>query len=162
MSAIAFHVTTAVLMVLMFRTGVLLIGEDTIRRRPVPYAAVAVTAVAVGAVVLQLCWSGAMDALDGDPRQSGWWRVVTSVFMQNGGVSGAVWNIITLAVIAALAQWFWGSPLMLALFAASASCFPSTSTRCSARPPAAPIPVISPGVRARRTSSRRRWRPGWR
>ncbi|MEU8973356.1 hypothetical protein AB0D11_29545 [Streptomyces monashensis] len=116
--AIVFHVTTAVLMVLMFRTGVLLIGEDTVRRRPVPYAAVAVTAVAVGAVVLQLCWSGAMDALDGDPRQSGWWRVVTAVFMQNGGVSGAVWNIITLAVIAALAQWFWGSPLMLALFAA--------------------------------------------
>ncbi|MET9072650.1 hypothetical protein ABZX95_10770 [Streptomyces sp. NPDC004232] len=110
--------TTALLMVLILRAGVLLIGEDTIRRRPVPYAAVAVTAVAVGAVVLQLCWSGAMDALDGDPRESGWWRGVTSVFMQNGGVFGAVWNIVTLAVIAALAQWFWGAPLMLVLLAA--------------------------------------------
>ncbi|WP_420712949.1 hypothetical protein [Streptomyces sp. MMG1121] len=118
MSAILFNVTTAALMVLMFKAGVFLIGEDTVRRRPVPYTAVAITAVAVGAVVLQLCWSGAMDALDSDPRRSGWWRVVTSVFMQNGGVFGDAWNIVTLAVIAALAQWFWGGPLTLALFAA--------------------------------------------
>ncbi|MGW7006862.1 hypothetical protein ACWGCW_29635 [Streptomyces sp. NPDC054933] len=67
--------------------------------------------------MLQLSWSGAMDALDSDPRRTGWWRVVTSVFMQNGGLLGTVWNIVTLAVIAALAQWFWRGPLMLALFA---------------------------------------------
>jgi len=115
--AIFFNLTTAALMVLMFKSGVLLIGEGTLRKRPVPWAAVALTAVAVGAVVLQLSWSGAMDALDGDPRKSGWWRVVTSVFMQNGGVFGAAWNIATLAAIAALTQWFWGGPLMLTLFA---------------------------------------------
>lgn len=115
--AILFNLTTAALMVLMFKGGVLLIGEGTLRERPVPWAAVALTAVAVGAVLLQLSWSGAMDALDSDPRKSGWWRVVTSVFMQNGGVFGAVWNIATLAAIAALTQWFWGGPLMLALFA---------------------------------------------
>ncbi|WP_236653163.1 hypothetical protein [Streptacidiphilus melanogenes] len=118
MSAIAFNLTTAALMVLLFRTGVVLVGEDTVRRRPVPWAAVALTAVAVGAVVLQLCWSGAMDALDSDPRRNGWWRVVTSVFMQNGGAFGTVWNLVTLAAVAALAQWFWRAPLMLALFAA--------------------------------------------
>ncbi|MGW1893901.1 hypothetical protein ACWCP6_27150 [Streptomyces sp. NPDC002004] len=117
MGVVVFNVTTAALMVLMFKCGLALVGEDTIRRRPVPWGAVALTAVAVGAVVLQLSWSGAMDALDSDPRKTGWWRVVTSVFMQNGGVFGAVWNIVTLAVIAALAQWFWRGPLMLALFA---------------------------------------------
>ncbi|MEU9125782.1 hypothetical protein AB0C96_39225 [Streptomyces sp. NPDC048506] len=116
--AILFNLTTAALMVLLFKSGLALIGEGTIRRRPVPWAAVALTAVAVGAVVLQLSWSGAMGALDGDPRKSGWWRVVTSVFMQNGGAFGAVWNLVTLAVIAALAQWFWRGPLMMALFAA--------------------------------------------
>jgi hypothetical protein len=117
LGAILFNLTTAALMVLMFKGGVLLIGEDTVRRRPVPWAAVALTTVAVGAVVLQLSWSGAMDALDSDPRKTGWWRVVTSVFMQNGGLFGDVWNLATLAVIAALAQWFWRGPLMLALFA---------------------------------------------
>ncbi|MEU6217530.1 hypothetical protein ABZ845_08405 [Streptomyces sp. NPDC047022] len=110
--------TTAALLVLMFKVGLALVGEDTVRRRPLPWVAVALTAVAVGGVVLQLSWSGAMDALDSDPRKSGWWRVVTSVFMQNGGVFGAVWNLVTLAVIAALAQWFWRGPLMPALFAA--------------------------------------------
>ncbi|MEU5540232.1 hypothetical protein [Streptomyces sp. NPDC020362] len=109
--------TTAALMVLMFKSSMLLIGEDTICRRPVPWAAVALTAVAIGAVALQASWSGAMDALDSDPRRAGWWRVVTSVFMQNGGFFGGAWNIVTLAVVAALAQWFWGGPLMLTLFA---------------------------------------------
>ncbi|MEV6027743.1 hypothetical protein [Streptomyces sp. NPDC052036] len=117
MSAILFNVTTAALMVLMFKAGVLLIGEGTVRRRPVPWASVALTAVAAAGVVLQLSWSGAMDALDSDPRKSGWWRVVTSVFMQNGGVVGTIWNLGTLAVIAALAHWFWRAPLTLALFA---------------------------------------------
>ncbi|ATL32520.1 hypothetical protein [Streptomyces formicae] len=117
LGAIVFNLTTAALMVLMFKSGMLLIGDGDVRERPVPYAALALAAVAVGAVVLQLSWSGAMDTLDGDPHEPGWWRVVTSVFMQNGGVFGTVWNIATLAVIAALAQWFWGGPLMLALFA---------------------------------------------
>jgi hypothetical protein len=116
--AIVFNLTTAALMVLMFKSGLALVGEDTLRRRPVPWAAVALTAVAIGGVVLQHSWSGAMDALDSDPRRSGWWRVVTSVFMQNGGFFGAAWNIVTLAALAALAQWFWGGPPMLVLFTA--------------------------------------------
>ncbi|GHI03875.1 hypothetical protein AQI88_08615 [Streptomyces cellostaticus] len=117
MNALVFHVTTAALMVLMFKSGVLLIGEDTLRRRPVPWAAVALTAVAIGAVLLQVSRPGAMDALEGDPRRTGWWRVVTSVFMQNGGFLGGAWNIVTPAAVAAPAQWFWGGPLMPALFA---------------------------------------------
>ncbi|WKU45016.1 hypothetical protein Q3V23_13570 [Streptomyces sp. VNUA116] len=44
--------------------------------------------------------------------------MVTSTFMQNGGFLGGAWNIATLAVIAALAEWFWGGPLMVGLFAA--------------------------------------------
>lgn len=118
MGALLFNVTTAGLMVLMFKAGVALIGEGTVGRRRVPWAAAGLTAIAVAAVVVQLCWSGAMDAFDSDPAKSGWWRVLTSVFMQNGGVLGASWNIATLAVIAALAEWFWGAPLMVGLFAA--------------------------------------------
>ncbi|MGH4035647.1 hypothetical protein ACQB60_42880 [Actinomycetota bacterium Odt1-20B] len=118
MGAILFNVTTAALLVLMFKGGLALVGEDTVRRRPVPWVAVGLAAVAIGGVVLQHTWSGAMDALDADPGRSGWWRVVTSVFMQNGGFLGAAWNLATLAVIAALAQWFWRGPLTLVLFAA--------------------------------------------
>ncbi|MGW7101929.1 hypothetical protein [Streptomyces sp. NPDC054838] len=118
MGALVFNVTTAALMVLMFKGGLALLGEDTLRRRGTPWAAVGLTALVVAGLVTQLCWAGAMDALDSDPAKSGWWRIVTSVFMQNGGLSGDAWNIATIAVIAAFAEWFWGGPVMLGLFAA--------------------------------------------
>lgn len=118
MDALAFSVTTAALMVLMFKGGLALLGESALRGRRTPWAAVGLTALVVAGLVTQLCWSGAMDALDSDPSKSGWWRVITSVFMQNGGLFGDAWNLATIAVIAALAEWFWGGPLMLGLFAA--------------------------------------------
>ncbi|MFJ9697420.1 hypothetical protein [Kitasatospora sp. NPDC101183] len=31
---------------------------------------------------------------------SGWWREFTSVFMQNGGLFGGLWNLVTLAAAA--------------------------------------------------------------
>ncbi|MEV6699438.1 hypothetical protein AB0M68_20095 [Streptomyces sp. NPDC051453] len=113
-----FSVTTAALMVLMFKGGLALVGETTLGGRRIPWAAVSLTGIALAGVVLQLCWSGAMGALDADPAKSGWWRVVTSVFMQNGGFGGAAWNIATLAAVAGFAEWFWGAPLTLSLFAA--------------------------------------------
>ncbi|MCX5536543.1 hypothetical protein OG785_39020 [Streptomyces sp. NBC_00006] len=118
MGNLLFNVTTAALMVLMFKAGLALLGPDSIPQRRLPWAAIAVFAVALAGVVTQLCWAGAMDAFDADPGKSGWWRVVTSVFMQNGGFLGGAWNIATLAVVAALAQWFWGGPLMIGLFVA--------------------------------------------
>ncbi|MFD0400604.1 hypothetical protein ACFVHI_21315 [Kitasatospora sp. NPDC127121] len=118
MGAILFNVTTAALMVMMVNCGLGAVGRDTLRGRPIPWAAVALTTLAVGGVLLQLLWSGAMDALDADPAKSGWWREFTSVFLQNGGLGGGLWNLATLAAVAALAQWYWGGPLTLAFFLA--------------------------------------------
>ncbi|WP_406209868.1 hypothetical protein OH807_39595 [Kitasatospora sp. NBC_01560] len=118
MDVLLFNVTTAALMVLIFKGGLALVGQGTLGRRRIPWAAVGLTVIALAGVALQLCWSGAMGALDADPAKSGWWRVVTSVFMQNGGLGGAAWNIATLAAVAAFADWFWGAPLTLGLFAA--------------------------------------------
>lgn len=118
MGAILFNVTTAALMVMMVNCGLGAVGRDTLRGRPLPWAAVTLTALAVGGVLLQLIWSGAMDALDADPAKSGWWREFTSVFMQNGGLVGDLWNLLTLAAVAALAQWCWGGPLTLGFFLA--------------------------------------------
>ncbi|WP_103355863.1 hypothetical protein [Amycolatopsis sp. CA-128772] len=118
MDAIVFNLTTALLLVLIAAAGLALVGRDTIPRRRLPWLAIALTAPAVAGVVLQLCRPGAMDVLDSDPAKPGWWRVLTSVFMQNGGVAGAAWNIATLALVAALAEWFWGRSLTLVLFLA--------------------------------------------
>jgi hypothetical protein len=113
-----FSVTTALLMVLLVKGGLALVGEDTPGQRRLPWVAAGLTALALAGVTVQLSWSGAMAAFDHDPARSGWWRVLTSVFMQNGGVLGVVFNIVTLAVIAAFAEWFWGGRLTLVLFAA--------------------------------------------
>ncbi|MEU6278732.1 hypothetical protein [Streptomyces sp. NPDC047028] len=118
MEAIVFNVTTAALMVMMFNCGMGVVGRDTLRERPLPWAAIALTTLAVSGVLLQLAWPGAMDALDADPSKSGWWRELTSVFMQNGGFFGGLWNLVTLAAVAALAQWYWGGPLTLTFFLA--------------------------------------------
>ncbi|MFG2621666.1 hypothetical protein ACGFXC_29020 [Streptomyces sp. NPDC048507] len=118
MGALVFNATTAALMVIMFNGGLELLGRGTLRGRRVPWAAVGLTALALAGVLAQLCWSGAMDALDDDPAKNGWWRVVTAVFMQNGGLLGGAWNIATLAAVAALADWYWGGPRTLVLFLA--------------------------------------------
>ncbi|MFJ8921077.1 hypothetical protein ACIREK_16585 [Streptomyces sp. NPDC102415] len=118
MEAIVYNVTTGALMVMMVNCGLGVVGRDTLRARPLPWAAITLTVIAVGGVLLQLAWSGAMDALDADPAKSGWWRGFTSVFMQNGGLFGGLWNLFTLAAVAALAQWYWGGPLTLAFFLA--------------------------------------------
>ncbi|MEV0401824.1 hypothetical protein [Actinoallomurus sp. NPDC050550] len=118
MGNLLFFATTAALMVIMINSGLAAVGRDTVRGRPIPWAAVGLTALALAGVVLQLCWSGAMAALDHDPAKTGWWRVFTSVFMQNGGVGGAAWNIATLTIVAALAQWLWGGWLTGVFFLA--------------------------------------------
>lgn len=117
MDAVLFNLTTAALMVLVFLSARTVVGVETIMKRRIPWFAVGLTSVAVAGLVTQVCWSGAMDFFDADPAKSGWWRIVTSVFMQNGGPVGDAYNLLTLAVIAALAEWFWSGPLMLALFA---------------------------------------------
>lgn len=120
MAAIVFNLTTFALLALIFVNGRDLVGAATIRQRRIPWFAIGLTGLAVLGVIVQLSWSGAMDAFDGNPARTGWWRVLTSVFMQNGGVLGTAFNLVSLAVIAALAEWFWRGPLMLVLFTAGA------------------------------------------
>lgn len=118
MAAIVYNLTTALLMVVMIKAGLSIVGPDSIPQRRIPWVAIALTALVVAGLVLQLSWSGAMDALDSDPAKTGWWRVITSVFMQNGGIFGDAWNVATIAIVAALAEWFWGGTLTFALFLA--------------------------------------------
>jgi hypothetical protein len=116
MSALVFNLVTAALMVLMLRVGLTLVDPETFRSRPRPWVAVTLVALAVAGLIVQHTWPGAMAALDSDPSRSGWWRPLTSVFLQNGGVLGDTWNLVTLAALAAMAEWFWGRTLTVALF----------------------------------------------
>ncbi|GAA0240035.1 hypothetical protein [Cryptosporangium japonicum] len=94
------------LFVLMGKAGSLLVTGN--RRRPLPWLAVAGVVALLGGLVLQAAWGGAEAALAHDPARSGWWRPFTSVLLQNGGLLGDVFNVVTAAIVLALAQWHWG------------------------------------------------------
>ncbi len=45
-----------------------------------------------------------------------YWRLLTSELVQDGGVQGAIYNLVTLAIIATFAGWFWGGPRSFSMF----------------------------------------------
>jgi hypothetical protein len=45
-----------------------------------------------------------------------WWRVLTSVVAQDGGLVAAVFNLVVVVVVTVLGEWVWGRWRMLLLF----------------------------------------------
>lgn len=81
--------------------------------RRVPVATLVALVVVGVPTLLQLTVApGLLDAWGRDwPRELGgqWWRLVTSLLVQDGGASGAVLNLVGLAVVGALAERAWGA-----------------------------------------------------
>lgn len=112
MAVVLYNLVTAALMVLMIKVAQRLAPD----RRGVPWVAIGVTALLVAGLVLQAVWSGAMDALDSDPSKPGWWRPITATFLQNGGVLGDAWNLVTAALVLLFAEAHWGRLRTAVLF----------------------------------------------
>jgi hypothetical protein len=110
------RVLEGVLFVVAMNTGVNLLGPEKmdggvsvltmLRSHRFPVTAVVVSAALCLGSLLELFWSGALDALRNDPSGQ-WWRVLTAPFVQDG-IAGGVFNIVSAAVIVALAEWYWG------------------------------------------------------
>jgi membrane associated rhomboid family serine protease len=77
-----------------------------LRGHRVPVTAIGITAALCLGSLLEVFWSGALDALRNDSSGQ-WWRVFTAPFVQDG-IAGAAFNIIGAAIIVALAEWYWG------------------------------------------------------
>ena len=45
-----------------------------------------------------------------------WWRVITPLFVQDGGISGSIFNLVTLLLIGTVAEKMWGSQRWPILF----------------------------------------------
>lgn len=45
-----------------------------------------------------------------------WWRLITPLFVQDGGVAGAVFNIVSLLLVGGIAEQVWGSKRMIGIF----------------------------------------------
>lgn len=50
--------------------------------------------------------------------QGQWWRVVTAIAAQDGGLEGAIFNLVVVGVVTVLGERAWGSWRMLVLFLA--------------------------------------------
>jgi rhomboid protease GluP len=69
--------------------------------------------------VLQFFYPAMLPALQRDyPRflQGEWWRLITPLFVQDGGIAGASFNLVSLLLVGMVAEQMWGSPLTLVLF----------------------------------------------
>jgi membrane associated rhomboid family serine protease len=45
-----------------------------------------------------------------------WWRLITSLFVQDGGSSGSIFNLVSLLLIGTIAEKLWRSPRWLLIF----------------------------------------------
>ena len=48
--------------------------------------------------------------------QGEWWRLITPLFVQDGGVSGTIFNLVSLLLVGSVVERLWGGRYMLIIF----------------------------------------------
>jgi energy-converting hydrogenase Eha subunit E len=91
------------------------------RVRPtVPWLALLLAVVVGVPSLVQFAWPSIGDALMRDPpltlHDGQWWRVVTSVAAQDGGLVAAIFNLVVIVGVVAAAEWLMGWWRALVLF----------------------------------------------
>ncbi len=108
-----------VVLVLFTQVGIRLLSASTARRRFPIVAAVLTAAIGVPSL-LQFAFPAITSTLARDPdltlHHGQWWRVLTAVMAQDGGLPGAIFNLAVVAFVATLGEWIWGRWRMLLLF----------------------------------------------
>jgi membrane associated rhomboid family serine protease len=87
-----------------------------------PLATICLFAAVATPSLLQLVYPVILRTLERDAaRIAGgeWWRLVTPLFVQDGGASGTVFNLISLLVVGTVAERIWSRWQTAALFLAS-------------------------------------------
>ncbi|MFE2425783.1 rhomboid family intramembrane serine protease [Streptomyces sp. NPDC059373] len=94
------------------------------RRAPFPVAALTLWLLVAVPSLLQLAFPSIYRALHRAPdlitQHGQWWRLLTAVLVQDGGVGGTAFNLAALAVVAVVAERLWGPRPTPAIFAACA------------------------------------------
>lgn len=92
--------------------------HPTLGLRRLPLATLAVVASTAGMGVAQAVDRDLLGRLERAPAElhGEWWRVGTALFVQDGGVAGAVSNIAFLVVIGVIAEQILPRPLWLAQY----------------------------------------------
>ncbi len=108
-----------VILVLFSQVAVRLLRASALPRR---FPVVALGAVIVIGVpsLLQFAFPAITTALARDPQatlQHGqWWRVLTAMMAQDGGLAGAIFNLVVVAAVTFLGERIWGRWRTVVLF----------------------------------------------
>lgn len=105
------------LVVLVF--GLQVAFRMPVRNHDFPVVALALTVIIGVPSLLQFVFPAIGDALSRQPSlelQGQWWRVLTAVLAQDGGLVGAIFNLAVVAVVTVLGERVWGRWRMLLLF----------------------------------------------
>jgi membrane associated rhomboid family serine protease len=120
-SSTASVILDLVVLALFINVGLrLLVASPLPRKVPV----VAITFVVLVGVpsLVQFALPAVGEALVRNPdltlHHGEWWRVLTAIAAQDGGLTGAVFNLIVLAGVLTLGEWIWGRWRTVVLFLA--------------------------------------------
>jgi membrane associated rhomboid family serine protease len=90
-----------------------------VRNRRFPVVALALTVIIGVPSLLQFIFPAISDVFSRQPSlelQGQWWRALTAVLAQDGGLVGAIFNLAVVAVVTVLGERAWGRWRMLLLF----------------------------------------------
>jgi hypothetical protein len=108
-----------VVLVLFVQVGIRLLRVSRLPRR-FPIVALATTVVIGVPSLLQFAWPTVARSLARNPgltiNHGQWWRVLTALLAQDGGLAGAVFNLVVVAGVTLLGEWIWGRWRTIVLF----------------------------------------------
>jgi membrane associated rhomboid family serine protease len=85
----------------------------------VPYATLLLTLAIAIPTILQFFFPSLLPMLERDYTRflaGDWWRILTPLFVQDGGVSGSIFNVVSLVLVGSIAERLWGSQRWLITF----------------------------------------------
>ena len=114
-------IVVALLVLAVFLRSALGMVRQNARPRGFPWLTlVLVVVIGVPSIGQYLGWTAVGDALRREPQltlhHGEWWRVLTSLLAQDGGIWAAVYSLAVVAVVITLSSWIQGPWLTLAIF----------------------------------------------
>jgi membrane associated rhomboid family serine protease len=101
------------------QVGIRLLRASTLPRR-FPIVAIVTTIVIGVPSLLQYAVPAITSALERKPQltmhDGQWWRVLTALLAQDGGLAGAIFNLVVVAAVTLLGEWIWGRWRTVVLF----------------------------------------------
>ena len=94
-------------------------GNKVLGKRRLPYLSICMVLIIAVPSILGLIYPSVLRMLERDYSRflSGeWWRLITSLFVQDGGAAGTVFNLVSLLFVGGVAEQYWSCKRWLLIF----------------------------------------------